>query len=186
MRTSRSRKRVNLSMNSCPSCSPSSIAAAAASARSAMPPRAVDAARPDSNEPKITAAQKFGSTQAQGTQPLQPKSTGVREKPASDGGGSRQDGPRGEQRAVGDAHGHCRRAQTAQDPGLQRDRDRPGPGLCWCASPLIDSGHCAAVRRRGRGAGRRGERRGRSGSASYSVREGLGPAGCVLWPGGRS
>ena len=41
-----------------------------------MPPRAVDAARPDSNEPKITAAQKFGSTQAQGTQPLQPKSTG--------------------------------------------------------------------------------------------------------------
>ena len=35
-----------------------------------MPPRAVDAARPDSNEPKITAAQKFGSTQAQGTQPL--------------------------------------------------------------------------------------------------------------------
>lgn len=41
-----------------------------------MPPRAVDAARPDSNEPKITAAQKFGSTQAQGTQPLQPSRCG--------------------------------------------------------------------------------------------------------------
>eukprot|EP01045_Picozoa_sp_COSAG04_P017548 COSAG04_NODE_1559_length_6350_cov_13.193827_4_plen_186_part_00 len=185
MRTSRSRKRVNLSINSCPSCSPSSIAAAAASARSAMPPRAVDAARPDSNEPTITAAQKFGSTQGK-ERSLCISQPGAGEQPASDGGGSRQDGPRGEQRAVGDAHGHCRRAQTAQDPGLQRDRDRPGPGLCWCASPLIDSGHCAAVRRRGRGAGRRGGWRGRSGSASYSVREGLGPAGCVLRPGGRS